>query len=103
MSTQDSTEVFTSEKILRLISLADEAEALIKHFYPPKESSLWFECLTLPWVIKNFFSHPRMTYQKIGLYCADGRAGGRADVFNVCLIFFGFKYFSNFLRNFVYW
>ena len=33
MSTQDSTEVCTSEKILRLISLADEAEALIKHFY----------------------------------------------------------------------
>ena len=33
MSTQDITEVCTSEQILRLISLADEAEALIKHFY----------------------------------------------------------------------
>ena len=33
MSTQDSTEVCTSKKILRLISLADEAVALIKHFY----------------------------------------------------------------------
>ena len=33
MNTQDSTGECTSEKILRLISLADEAEALIKHFY----------------------------------------------------------------------
>ena len=33
MSTQDSTEVCTSEKIWRLISLADKAGALIKHFY----------------------------------------------------------------------
>ena len=34
MSTEDnSTEVSTSEKILELISLAEEAEALINNFY----------------------------------------------------------------------
>ena len=61
-----------------------------------EEGSLWFECLSLPWVIKNFFSHPRRTYQKIGLYCADGRADGRAYLvfvqylFPVLLLFFTF-------------
>ena len=33
MSTQDITEVCTNQKILGLISLADEAEVLITHFY----------------------------------------------------------------------
>ena len=85
---------------------------IIFTLYPPKESSLknsrrgpfGLSASLLPWVIKNFFSHPRRTYQKIGLYCADGRADGRAGVFSFCWISFrDLNIFSLFVRNFVDW
>ena len=69
-----------------------------------EEGSLWFECLSLPWVIKISFSLPVGHIKKLDFIVrTGGRTGVRAYLVFVQYLLKISIFFSIFLLNLVHW